>query len=101
MSGHVARLVAIYCEAAGDSESEVPSSGVRWSGGCGPGRKRIRLNRKTPAHLAGLVIQSRPHVWKRLRHVGHPRVSIPDYGRRCVDQGTEGLVPAQIRTWVG
>ena len=23
------------------------------------------------AHLAGLVVQSRPRVWKRLRHVGH------------------------------
>ena len=36
----------------------------------GPGRKRIRLNRKTPAHLAGFRVQSRPRVWKRLRFVG-------------------------------
>ena len=30
VSGHVARLVAIYCEAAGDSGNEVPSLGVGW-----------------------------------------------------------------------
>ena len=66
-----------------------------------PGRKRIRLNRKTPAHLAGLVIRCRPRVWKRLRQVEHSLVSIPDYKRRRIDQGNEGLVPAQIRTGVG
>ena len=44
--------------------------GVHWVSGSGPGRKRIRLNRKTPAHLAVYVVQSRPRVWKRLRHVG-------------------------------
>ena len=32
-------------------------------------RKRIRLNRKTPAQLAGFWDQSRPRVWKRLRPV--------------------------------
>ena len=35
-----------------------------------PGRKRFRLIRKTPAHLAGYVTHSRPKVWKRLCHVG-------------------------------
>ena len=35
---------------------------VHWISGSGPGQKRIRLNRKNPAHLAGLVIQSRPRV---------------------------------------
>ena len=43
MSGHVARLVAIYCEAAGGNGSQVSSSGVHWVSGSGPGRKRIRL----------------------------------------------------------
>ena len=28
----------------------------------GPGLKRIRLNRKNPAHLAGFAVQSRPRV---------------------------------------
>ena len=41
---------------------------------------------KTPAHLAGLVLQSRPRVWKRLCHVEHSFVSIPDRKRRRNDQ---------------
>ena len=44
-------------------------AGVRWVSGSGPGRKRIRLNRKTSAQLVGLLIHSRPLVWKTLRHV--------------------------------
>ena len=51
---------------------------VHWVSGSGPGRKRIRLYRKTPAHLAGFMVLSRPWGWKRLRHVRHFRVSIPD-----------------------
>ena len=47
VSGLVARLVATYCEAAGGNGSEVSSSGVHWVSGSHPGRKRIRLNRKT------------------------------------------------------
>ena len=47
------------------------------------------------------MIQSRPRVWKRLRQVEHSLVSIPDFKRRRVDQGHEGLVPAQIRTGLG
>ena len=33
---------------------------VHWVGGSGSGRKRIRLNRKIPAHFAGYMIHSRP-----------------------------------------
>ena len=75
---------------------------VHWvsGSGSGPGRKRIRLNRKTPAHLAGLVVQSRPRVWKRLRHVGHSSVSIPDHKSRRGDQDEWGYSPAQVRTGV-
>ena len=43
---------------------------VRLASGSGGGVKRVRLYRKTPAHLAKqgvLVVQSRPRVWKRLR----------------------------------
>ena len=47
--------------------------------GSGPGRKRIRLNRKTPARLVGSKVHSHPRVWKRLRHVGFSSVSIPDH----------------------
>ena len=53
-----------------------------WVSGSGPGRKRIRLNRKTPAHLAGNMSHSRPKVWKRLRHVGLHRISDSDHKRR-------------------
>ena len=74
---------------------------VHWVGGSGPGRKRIRLNRKTPAHLVGRsVVQSRPRVWKRLRHVGTICVSLPVPKRRRCDQDDVGKVPSQIRTWV-
>ena len=59
---------------------------VHWVGGSGPEWKRIRLNRKPPAHLAGLVVQSRPRVWKRLRQLGLSGVSIPDHKRRRSDQ---------------
>ena len=41
---------------------------VRWVSGSGPSRRRIRLNRKTTAHLAGFVIQSRSRV-RKMSHV--------------------------------
>ena len=66
-----------------------------------PRRKRIRLNRKPPAHLAGFVVQSRPRVWKRMHHVGFSDVFIPDRKRRRRDQDDEGYIPAQDRTGVG
>ena len=59
---------------------------VHWVSCSGPGRKRIRLNRKTPAHLARFMVQSRPRVWKRLRHVGLSSISIPDHKRRRGEQ---------------
>ena len=73
---------------------------VHWVGGSGPGRKRVHLNRKTPAHLAGFVVQSRPRVWKRLHHVVHSGVSFPDHRRRRRDQDGE-YVSVQVRTGVG
>ena len=53
------------------------------------------------AHLAGFVVQSRPRVWKRLHHVGHSSVSLPDRKRRRRDQDDGDYVPAQVRTGVG
>ena len=67
----------------GDRGDEVLGLGVHMVSGSGPRRKRIRLNRKTPAHLAGFMVQSKPRVWKRLRHVGLSSVSVPDHKRRC------------------
>ena len=55
VSGHVARFIAVHCEDAGGRGDEVPDLGVHWVSRSGPGRKRIRLNRKTPAHLMGCI----------------------------------------------
>ena len=53
--------------------------------GSGPGRKIIKLNRKTQAHLVGSsVVQSRPRVWKRFASMWGIHVfSIPDRKRRA------------------
>ena len=70
VSGHVAGLVT----AVAGVESEVVDcvdDAVSWVSGSGSGRKRIQLNRKTPAHLVVSRVQSRPRVWKKLRHLGH------------------------------
>ena len=53
--------------------------------GSGPARKRFRLNRKTPAHLAGFFSHSRPRVWKRLRQDDFPDSSLLDHTRRRCD----------------
>ena len=88
--GHVADLVAEGGEEVGvvHEESSAPAvlsgfgggGGVGWISGPGGGVQRVRLNRKTPAHLVShslLEVQSRPRVWKRLRiqkHPGHDHV---------------------------
>ena len=98
-SGHVVDLATAEVGAV----LEVVVDGVRFTGlvVLDLGGKRIRLNRKTPAHLAGFMVQSRPRVWKRLRHVGFSCISIPDYKRRRGDQDSGGSHPAQVRTGVG
>ena len=94
-------LVTAVHEASGANGDEVSRREVHWVSGSDPGRKRIRLNRKTPAHLAGFMIHSRPRVWKRLRHVGFSGISMRDHTRRRCDQAYEGSTPAQDRTGVG
>ena len=71
---------------------------VHCVGGSGLVRKRIRLNRKPPAHLVGFGIQCRPRLWKRLYPVEISLSIVPDPKRRCIDQDHADLVPAQIRT---
>ena len=56
--GHVAGLVAADL-AARDSEAEVAKRGVHFVSVSGLDRKRIRLNRKSPAHLVGLNMHVR------------------------------------------
>ena len=60
-------------------------------------RIRIRLHRKTPAHLAGKGrdggFQSRPKVWKRLRVVEDPRFRHDDAKAPRLHQGGEAQGP--------
>ena len=56
---------------------------------------------KNPAHLVVSVVQSRPRVWKRLRHLGHSSLSLPGPTRRRGDQDGGVCNPVQIRTGVG
>ena len=58
VSGHVDRFFAAHSDAAGDCGGEVLGLGVHRDSGSGPVRTRFRLNRKTPAHLVGLLIDS-------------------------------------------
>ena len=95
MPGDVVGLVAAVQEAVADGARR----SVHWVSGSGPGRNRIRLNRKNPAHLAGIMVQSRPRVWKRLRHVGHSSTSIPDPKKRRGDQDDWGY--ALDQDWGG
>ena len=96
VSGHVVRLIAVHCEDAGDRGDEVLDLGVHRVSGSGPGRKRFRLTRKTPAHLVGLLIHFRPRVWKRLRHVDFSGISMPDHTRRRCDHAYGGTIPIGV-----
>ena len=53
VSGHVVDLVTAAADIGREAVADGVGQEVHWVNGSGPGRKRIRLNRKTPAHLAG------------------------------------------------
>ena len=98
VSGHVERLISSH-SGAGDCRGKVAR--VHPGSGSGPARKRFRLNRKTPAHLAGFLSHSRPRVWKRLRQDGFSGSSLPyDSGRRC-DHAYGGSFHEHDRIGVG
>ena len=59
VSGHVKSLITSH-SGAGDCSGKVVR--VHPGSGSGPARKRFRLNRKTPAHLAGFLSHSRPRL---------------------------------------
>ena len=99
--GSVSNLVAAYSDAGHRVAVDEVDRDVFWVSGSGPGRKRIRLNRKTPAHLAGYMSHSRPKVWKRLRHVVLHRISDSDHKRRRCEQNHDGFIPSHERTGVG
>ena len=77
--------------------------GVCLARGSGGGVKRVRLYRKTPAHLArqGLQgVQVRPRVWKRLRGPD-PDSSLPGAKFLRVHQGAGGHDPGFARVGIG
>ena len=62
--------------------------------------KEFDLTEKIPAHLAGLVVQSR-HVFGRdCIQLGTLTFSLPDRKRRRCGQDDQENVPAQVRTGV-
>ena len=91
-------LVAAYSDAGHRADFDEVDRDVYWVSGSGSGRKRIRLNRKTPARLSGYMSHSRPRVWKRLRHVGLHRIFDSDHKRRRCEQNHGGFVPFHERT---
>ena len=82
-------------------ECKVSGLGVFGNSRSRPLRKRFRLNRKTPAHFAGVVAHSRPRVWKRLCQVGFSDLSVPDHSRRRCDHAVGGSVQEHDRVGVG
>ena len=83
VSGYVDRLIASH-SGAGDCRGKVVR--VHPVSNSEPARKRFRLNRKTPAHLAGFLTHSRPRVWKRLRQDVFSCTFMRDHTRRRCDQ---------------
>ena len=55
-SGHVAGLVTAVVGVTGEAVVDGVADEVSWVGGSGPGCKRLRLNRKTPAHLVVSIV---------------------------------------------
>ena len=99
--GHVAGLITDDVRAAQVGEAAVVRRGVDFVGAFGFGRKRFRLNRKTPAHLVGHCVHARPRVWKRLHCFGYPGVSDVDCKRRSCNQHGDDGSPVFPRTGVG
>ena len=94
-------MIAAYPDTTGDLGDEVVDLRVFRSSRSGPGGKRFRLNRKTPAHLVKCMVQSRPRVWKRLHQVGFSGSSLPDHTRRRCDHAYGGSAQEHDRTGVG
>ena len=94
VSGHVSGLLTVHDRAAVGAVEVV-------SCGSGSRRKRFRLNRKTPAHLVGHSVHSRPRVLKRLHCSGDSCfLGVDSKRRRCNQQ--EGCdSPVFPRTAVG
>ena len=86
VSGHVVDLVTADVGAVRGAIVDGAGQEVHWVSGSGPGRKRVRPNRKTPAHLVGLSVHSRPRVWRMLHCSRFIDASSVDYKRRRCNQ---------------
>ena len=95
--GHVAGLIT--AEVLADRVDA--RRDIHWISGSGPGRKRIRLNRKKPAHLVGRSMHARPRVWKGLHCSGYTCVSGVDCTRRRCNQHDLEDSPVHPRTGAG
>ena len=77
--GHISELLTVH--------DQVAAGGVQVVGhGFGSRKKRFRLNRKTPAHLVGHSVHTRPRVWKRLHFSGSLGTSDVDCKRMRFNQ---------------
>ena len=79
-------------------------AGVYLGSGSGGGAKRVRLYRKTPAHLArqGISgVQVRPRVWKRLRDPQGSDSGLPGAKFLRVHQEAGGHDPGFARVGIG
>ena len=76
---------------------------VRLARGSVGGVKRVRLFRKTPAHLArqGSGVQFRSRIWKRLRDPLGSDSGLPGVKFLRVHQEDEGHVPGLAREGIG
>ena len=63
--GHVAGLVAVEVQVALVRDIEVARRDIHWVSGSGPGRKRIRLNRKKTQHTSWDYLCMLVHVCGR------------------------------------
>ena len=98
LSGHGGSLVtAVEGEGVEDARRE-----VHWVSGCGPGRKRIRLNRKKTLHTLWVLVSNLGHVCGRNCVMwGFQLILLLDYRRRRYGQRDDGCFPVQNRTgWV-
>ena len=106
-SGRVPSLVASWGPVRGGHgalSSALGRAGVYPGGGSGGGAKRVRLHRKTPAHLARqgvLGVQFRPRIWKRLRVSLGSDSSFPGAKFLRVHQEVGGHDPGFARVGIG
>ena len=84
--------------------SALGGAGFFLARGSGGGVQRVRLYRKTPAHLARQGISGvlvRPRIWKRLRGSQGLDSSFPGSKFLRVHQEAEGHVPGFDREGIG